>query len=412
VLSPASILADCRPSGYSGAVSERNAVAAPAAERDQRIQRAASSGASLDLIGLVKRYGDSAAVADVSLNVPAGEFVTLLGPSGSGKTTTLNMIAGFVEVDEGEILLDAQPIADLPSHKRDIGVVFQHYALFPHMTAAENVAFPLKRRKVARPERERRVRAALDLVRLGDFADRYPRQLSGGQQQRVALARALVFEPRILLMDEPLGALDKKLREWLQLEFKRIHDELGITFIYVTHDQEEALVLSDRIAVFNDGRIEQVGTADDLYESPQTLFVAEFIGESNVFAGRVRHDGGGSYSLVGDGYELRACETTVADGVAGVLVVRPERLTIRRGHEPPSPDHNVLAGTARQVIYLGSARKVEVALPDGRAVVVRESVSTGEAIEPGAAVEVSWAPDDSVLVAQQQSHLQNELERL
>jgi putative spermidine/putrescine transport system ATP-binding protein len=386
-------------------------VVAPSATNEQTARPAANSGAALDLKRLVKRYGDTAAVDDVSLNIPPGEFVTLLGPSGSGKTTTLNMIAGFVDVDGGEIMLDGHPIVDLPSHKRDIGVVFQHYALFPHMTAAENVAFPLKRRKVAKDERERRVRQALELVRLGDFADRYPRQLSGGQQQRVALARALVFEPRVLLMDEPLGALDKKLREWLQLEFKRIHSELGITFIYVTHDQEEALVLSDRIAVFNEGRIEQVGTADELYESPQTLFVAEFIGESNVFAGRVEHRGD-THSLVGDGYDLRACDANVPHGSSGVLVVRPERFTVRRNGNRPGDNHNVLRGRVRQVIYLGSSRKIEVDLPDGRSLVVREPVSAGDPVSSGDEVEVFWAPEDSVLVADQALHLRHELEQM
>jgi putative spermidine/putrescine transport system ATP-binding protein len=370
-----------------------------------------NAGAALDLRGLVKRYGSAAAVDNVSLKIPAGEFVTLLGPSGSGKTTTLNMIAGFADVDEGDILLDGSPIADVPSHKRNIGVVFQHYALFPHMTAAENVAFPLRRRKVAKAERERSVQQALDMVRLGDYADRYPRQLSGGQQQRVALARALVFQPRVLLMDEPLGALDKKLREWLQLEFKRIHSELGITFIYVTHDQEEALVLSDRIAVFNEGKIEQVGTADELYENPRTLFVAEFLGESNVFAGKVRHRGS-SYALETDNYELRACDTTVPDGASGALVVRPERFSVRRNGHRPGEDHNVLTGTIRQVIYLGSARKIEVDLPGGKTIVVREPVSAGDAVSTGDPIEVYWSADDSVLVADQELNLQEELEQM
>lgn len=392
-------------------MTEAESVASPTSASAENARGTLSSGAALDLHGLVKRYGATAAVDAISLNIPAGEFVTLLGPSGSGKTTTLNMIAGFVDVDEGEILLEGRPIADLPSHKRDIGVVFQHYALFPHMTAAENVAFPLRRRKVAKHDREQRVRKALEMVRLGDYAERYPSQLSGGQQQRVALARALVFEPRVLLMDEPLGALDKKLREWLQLEFKRIHSELGITFIYVTHDQEEALVLSDRIAVFNKGRIEQVGTADELYENPQTLFVAEFLGESNVFPGKVRNNRG-TYSLVGNGYDLRACETTVPDGSTGVLVVRPERLSVSRASGGPSPAHNVLSGTIRQVIYLGSARKIEVDLPDGKTVLVREPVSAGHAGNVGDGIDVFWAPEDSMLVADQQLHLQEELEQM
>ena len=280
---------------------------------------------------------------------------------------------------------------------RNIGVVFQHYALFPHMTVEDNVAFPLKRRSVAKADRADRIAAVLDLVRMGDFAERYPSQLSGGQQQRVALARALVFNPRLLLMDEPLGALDKKLREWLQLEFKRIHQELGITFVYVTHDQEEALVLSDRIAVFNHGKIEQVGTAGELYERPETLFVAEFIGESNCFSGRYRRDGDQGI-IACDRIELRGPAAADAEAAEAVLVVRPERVSIRREGIEPSPGANVLHGTVKQVIYLGSARKTEVVLADGRELVVRESAGVGEGPEVGRPVEAFWDPDDSVLL--------------
>jgi len=357
-------------------------------------------GAALDLRGLVKRYGADAAVDDVSLNVPAGAFVTLLGPSGSGKTTTLNMIAGFVEVDVGEIQMDGRPIVDLPSHKREIGVVFQHYALFPHMTVRDNLAFPLKRRKVSRPEQERRIRSALEMVRLEEHGDRYPNQLSGGQQQRVALARALVFSPRVLLMDEPLGALDKKLREWLQLELKRIHSELGITFVYVTHDQEEALVLSDRIAVFNRGKIEQVGTAEALYERPETLFVAEFLGESNVFEGRVWRDGSTSELRTDDGLALATPATDARDGSAAAVVVRPERVFARRPGAPGAGGENVLAGTLMQVIYLGSSRRLDVALPGGRRVQLRETAGTGLDVAPGDEIAVCWRAEEATLVCE------------
>ena len=354
-------------------------------------------GAAVCLTGLVKRYEDSVAVDDVTLDIPAGEFVTFLGPSGSGKTTTLNMIAGFTGVDEGQIELDGNAIGKVPAHKRNIGMVFQHYALFPHMTVEDNVAFPLKRRRVPKAERATRIAEVLDLVRMGDYAERLPRQLSGGQQQRVALARALVFNPRLLLMDEPLGALDKKLREWLQLEFKRIHQELGITFVYVTHDQEEALVLSDRIAVFNHGKIEQVGTATDLYECPETLFVAEFIGESNCFRGSHRRDG--DHGVVASGQlELRGPAGVKPEDPDAVLVVRPERVCIRREGVNPSNGANVLQGTVKQVIYLGSARKTEVVLPDGRELAVRESASVGEAPGVGQLVEAFWDPEDSVLL--------------
>jgi putative spermidine/putrescine transport system ATP-binding protein len=353
----------------------------------------AAAAHALQLLGLVKRYGAGRAVDGVSLDLRAGEFLTMLGPSGSGKTTTLNMIAGFADVDEGEILMDGRPIADIPAHKRNIGVVFQHYALFPHMTAAENVAFPLRRRRVARDARVKRVAQALDMVRLGDFADRYPRQLSGGQQQRVALARALVFEPRVLLMDEPLGALDKKLREWLQVEFKRIHRELGITFVYVTHDQEEAMVLSDRVAVFNTGRIEQVGTGEELYERPRTRFVAEFVGDSNVFSGTLRR---GSGELECAARRLTVPPGELADGIPSALVVRPEKVGIVS--EADATDANVLNGTVRELIYLGNARKLEVVLPDGMLVLVRESGVVGPPIERGDEVLLTWATDDAVLV--------------
>jgi putative spermidine/putrescine transport system ATP-binding protein len=359
-----------------------------------------AAGAALDLRGLVKRYGADAAVDDVSLNVPAGAFVTLLGPSGSGKTTTLNMIAGFVEVDEGDIQMDGRPIADLPSHKRDIGVVFQHYALFPHMTVRDNLAFPLKRRKVPGVEQAELIRAALEMVRLDGYGDRYPNQLSGGQQQRVALARALVFSPRVLLMDEPLGALDKKLREWLQLELKRIHSELGITFVYVTHDQEEALVLSDRIAVFNNGKIEQVGTAEQLYEEPSTLFVAEFLGESNVFTGRVRRDGTSCELRMDEGYALAAPATDARDGSPAAIVVRPERVVARRPGTPSAGGENVLAGRLRQIIYLGSYRRLDVTLSGGRQVQLREPAGSGLGLAPGDALEVCWRADDATLVCE------------
>src|SRR5581483_8600606 len=281
---------------------------------------AARGGGALRLEGLTKLYGEHAALADVSLDVRGGEFITLLGPSGSGKTTTLRCVAGFVRPDAGRVYLD----------ERDIGMVFQNYALFPHMTAAANVAFPLEVRKLARAEIARRVQEALELVHLGGLGGRYPRQLSGGQQQRVALARAIVFRPPLLLMDEPLGALDKNLREAMQLEISRISRELGVTVLYVTHDQEEALAMSDRIAVYHQGRIEQLGSGEDLYERPATLFVAEFMGESTVFRGRVERDGADAW-LASAAARLpidpAACAALgLGTGERAALVVRPERL--------------------------------------------------------------------------------------
>ena len=237
--------------------------------------------------------GPVVAVDSVSLDIAPGEFLTLLGPSGSGKTTTLMMLAGFEIPSDGEIYVDDTAIAAIPPYKRNIGMVFQNYALFPHMTVGENIAFPLKMRGLSKSEIARMSKEALELVKLPGYEGRYPRQLSGGQQQRIAVARALVFNPRVLLMDEPLGALDKQLRESLQLEIKSLHDQLGVTIVYVTHDQQEALVMSDRIAVMNNGRIEQIGSPVALYDQPQSRFVASFIGESNFLSGRVLSCDGG-----------------------------------------------------------------------------------------------------------------------
>ena len=238
-------------------------------------------GAKIQLRNLTKRFGGPAAVDDISLDIPAGSFVSLLGPSGSGKTTTLNLIAGFLTPDAGDILFDGQPVSNIPSHKRNIGMVFQSYALFPHMTVAQNIQFPLRMRTSLRGEAaKRRIADMLDLIGLSQLEGRYPRQLSGGQQQRVAMARALVSSPRLLLMDEPLGALDKKLREQMQVEIKRIHRTVGTTIVYVTHDQSEALTMSDIVVVMNHGRIAQIGAPRELYDAPANVFVADFLGDS------------------------------------------------------------------------------------------------------------------------------------
>jgi putative spermidine/putrescine transport system ATP-binding protein len=352
-----------------------------------------SGGAALSILDATKVYRESVAVDHISLDVAAGEFLTMLGSSGSGKTTTLNAIAGFIRLTSGRILLDGQEIERLPSYKRNIGVVFQHYALFPHMTVRKNIAFPLEQRKLPKAEMERLIDEALAMVRLEGYADRYPRQLSGGQQQRVALARALVFKPRLLLMDEPLGALDKKLREWLQLEIKRIHRELGVTFIYVTHDQEEALVLSDRIAVMSNGRIEQVGSAVELYERPATQFVAEFIGESNVFRGSVAAGGGTASVTTRNGSTLRVAGDPRGTGTEGALIVRPERIRVLRDGGAA----NLLEGRVAQTIYLGSSRKLTVETKEG-VVVVRESVGEMSSARDGDSVRLGWEAGDGVLV--------------
>ena len=354
------------------------------------------NGATVRIDHLDKRFDTVAAVQDVSFDIEAGEFITMLGPSGSGKTTTLMMIAGFEIPTSGEIYIDSSPVATIPPFRRNIGMVFQNYALFPHMTVAENIAFPLKMRKVDKATIERRVGEVLEAVRLPGYGRRYPRQLSGGQQQRIALARAIVFNPRVLLMDEPLGALDKKLREWLQLEIKRIHRELGTTFVYVTHDQEEALVLSDRIAVFNQGRIEQVGTGRELYDEPATLFVGKFIGESTTLRGDAETSGTET-SLTVAGQKVVANDK-LSGGRRPVILLRPEKLTLTAGSRPRADNQNSLAGNVSEAIYLGSGSKYQVTLRDGSVAIVRAPLEA-EQFAIGDEVDLRWHVSDSMLLA-------------
>jgi putative spermidine/putrescine transport system ATP-binding protein len=306
----------------------------------------------LELRDVNKKYGLVQAVDGVSFELSRGEFLSLLGPSGSGKTTTLQMIAGLVRVSGGEILLDGQSINLLPPYKRDIGVVFQNYALFPHLTVARNIAFPLEMRGFTRSDIDRRVLDALKLVDLPNYGNRYPRELSGGQQQRVALARAFVFEPKLLLMDEPLGALDKKLREYMQVEIKRLHERLGATVIYVTHDQDEALVMSNRIAVFNNGKIEQIASPDEIYNRPATRFVAEFVGETNIFSTI-------KYGLIENNMRLKSSTiefqvpNTFSLSDREVLVsIRPERVRVENRNNTIALE-NQLNGFITEVIYMG-----------------------------------------------------------
>ena len=356
---------------------------------------------ALALGGLRKRFGDFTAVDGIDLEVPRGEFITLLGPSGSGKTTTLRMIAGFVTQDAGSIRIDGEEMSKVPPYRRDVGMVFQNYALFPHMTAAQNVAFPLQMRNVPRHEQQQRIAEALELVKLGTFGDRYPRQLSGGQQQRIALARAIVFRPRLLLMDEPLGALDRKLREALQLEILRISRQLGATVVYVTHDQEEALVMSDRIAIFDKGRIQQLGTGEDLYERPISVFVADFVGESNMLRGRLERDADGTWLQRGS-WRWRV-DPTVADapglreGEPAALVVRPEHLRVVAA-DAPGDGANAVEATVTEILYLGPTRKIELALPDGLATVVREAAGSAGDWRPGDRVRLQWSVSRAVVV--------------
>ena len=357
----------------------------------------------LTLRRLAKRYPGVAAVDAIDLEVGSGEFLTLLGPSGSGKTTTLMMVAGFTPPSAGEIEVDGRPITGLPPEHRDIGVVFQNYALFPHMTVADNVAFPLRMRRRPRAAIRAQVERALDMVRLAGLGDRLPRQLSGGQQQRVALARALVFDPGLLLMDEPLGALDRNLREQMKVEIKRIHHDVGVTVLYVTHDQEEALTMSDRVALMDRGRIVQLGSAEDLYERPASRFVAEFIGESNLLEGRVERAAGGPVFADGHGLRLRVRDGAGAVTAAGActLMVRPEKIWLG----PPGPDPTaeaagaVLAGRVEDAVYVGEFTRYRVRVTPAAVMGVKApNTSTGFRARPGDAVRLRWNVDDAYLV--------------
>jgi putative spermidine/putrescine transport system ATP-binding protein len=310
-------------------------------------------------VGVQKTYdGETLVVRDFDLDVARGEFLTLLGPSGSGKTTCLMMLAGFESVTHGEIVLDGRPINDAPPHKRDIGVVFQNYALFPHMTVNENVAFPLEVRNISQAEIEARTKRALDMIQLSGFGHRRPAQLSGGQQQRVAVARALVFEPKLVLMDEPLGALDKQMREQMQYEIKHLHERLGVTVVYVTHDQTEALTMSNRIAVMEHGAIAQVARPQVLYDRPENAFVAQFIGENNRLLGTVREVRGQTCVVAVEGGEVRALAVNVEGvGSRSTLSLRPERVLI-----DPRPEccPNVFDARVEELIYHGDHTRVRV----------------------------------------------------
>ena len=317
-------------------------------------------GGAIRLHQLAKSFGGVPAVTGIDLDIPAGQFYSLLGASGCGKTTTLRMIAGFEKPDSGRIELDGRDVAGDPPHRRPVNTVFQTYALFPFMTVWDNVAFGLKYQKASREETKKRVGDALDLVRMDDFAKRRPAQLSGGQQQRVALARALVLAPRVLLLDEPLGALDAQLRKQLQLELRAVQREVGITFVYVTHDQEEALTMSDRIAVLAEGRVEQVGPPEEIYAAPATTFVAGFLGNANIFDADVLEVNGGSAACSAIQTRLGAAVDTATTTGPAAIVIRPERITLARPDDPIGPGHNVIPGTVAQVVYLGHATQVHV----------------------------------------------------
>ena len=347
-------------------------------------------------VSIQKSYdGESLVVKDLNLDVAKGEFLTMLGPSGSGKTTCLMMLAGFEPATHGEIFLNGSPINRVPPHKRGIGMVFQNYALFPHMTVAENLAFPLEVRGMDKSDRETRVKRALDMVELGPLGDRRPGQLSGGQQQRVAVARSLVFDPELVLMDEPLGALDKNLREKMQYEIKHIHENLGLTVVYVTHDQSEALTMSNRIAVFDDGIIQQCAPPEVLYEKPENAFCANFIGENNRFLGKVTEDNGDTVKVEIDnnaGTMIAKKVNVEGVGVRSTLSLRPERVTVNpeAGSLP-----NIFSGVAEELIYLGDHIRTRFTVCGHDDFIVKIPNSADHAqLEEGGTANIGWNAED------------------
>jgi len=339
-----------------------------------------------------KHYGSVAALAGVSLTFADGEFFGLLGPSGSGKTTLLRAIAGFVDPDAGVIRLDGRDIGHTPVHKREIGMVFQNYALFPHMSVFDNIAFGLSVRGQPSQDIKRRVGEMLALVRLSGMEKRTPRQLSGGQQQRIALARALVTRPRLLLLDEPLGALDKRLRQQMQIELKQIQREVGITTIFVTHDQEEALTLSDRIAIFDEGKVVQAGNPHAVYERPATAFAANFLGDANFFEGKVLGPG----RVAAAEGEIATEDPLTAAGASVMLAVRPEKISLVRPDAPVTPG-NRLEGRMGQAVYSGMSTIYKVTVADRELTVFAQNRS-GQDFAPGDVVRLEWSPSHSVVV--------------
>ena len=339
--------------------------------------------------------GENLVVKDLNLTMPKGEFLTMLGPSGSGKTTCLMMLAGFETATHGDIRLGGTSINNIPPHKRGIGMVFQNYALFPHMTIAENLSFPLEVRKIGKSEREAKVKRALDMVEMGAFGGRRPSQLSGGQQQRVALARALVFEPELVLMDEPLGALDKQLREKMQFEITHLAHQLGITTVYVTHDQTEALTMSDRVAVFDDGRIQQIAPPDQLYESPENSFVAQFIGENNTLEGTVKEINNGIALVQLDDGELIDCKPVNVSrpGERTRVSIRPERVECNR--ERLQEGVHTLKAEVLEFIYMGDIFRTRLRVAGNDEFIIKTRNAPDQVrLQPGQQIEIGWLPED------------------
>jgi putative spermidine/putrescine transport system ATP-binding protein len=364
--------------------------------REPQLAESQSSNAFVEFERVQKSYdGETLVVKDLNLQMPRGEFLTMLGPSGSGKTTCLMMLAGFETATHGEIKLGGKPINNIPPHKRGIGMVFQNYALFPHMTIGENLSFPLEVRGIGKSDREAKVKRALEMVEMGKFGLRRPAQLSGGQQQRVALARALVFEPELVLMDEPLGALDKQLREKMQFEITNLAHELGITVVYVTHDQTEALTMSDRVAVFDDGRIQQLAPPDELYEQPQNSFVAQFIGENNTLEGTVKEIKNGVALVQLDDGELIDCNpiNVTKAGERTRVSIRPERVEFNKARLREGA--HTLKAEVLEFIYMGDIFRTRLRVAGNDEFIVKTRNAPDQVrMQPGQQIEIGWLPTD------------------
>ena len=369
----------------------------PKKDRETGLVAARPSDAFVVFDQVQKSYdGESLVVKDLNLAIGKAEFLTMLGPSGSGKTTCLMMLAGFETATNGEITLDGRPINQVPPHKRGIGMVFQNYALFPHMTVGENLSFPLEVRGMGKADREAKVKRALDMVQMYAFINRRPAQLSGGQQQRIALARALVFDPKLVLMDEPLGALDKQLREHMQFEIKHLHESLGITVVYVTHDQGEALTMSDRVAVFNDGRIQQLASPSDLYERPDNSFVASFIGENNKLHGVIETIADGKCTVrLATGEVIDATPVNVTTkGQKTLVSVRPERVEYKPELLPAGA--HTLDAEVLEFIYMGDMFRTRLRVAGSDDFVIKSRNTLGQRmLAPGEKIKIGWAPQDA-----------------
>ncbi len=380
--------------GLAGRAERRQHIAAHAGNTSERAFQAI--GSSIEVANVTKRYGPFCAADDISLTIQPGEFITLLGPSGSGKTTLLNLIAGFQKLDTGEILVDGKPIHHVPTHKRGFGMVFQSYALFPNMTVSQNVGFPLRMAGVDRETSDRRVAETLEIMRLSEHALKTPSQMSGGQQQRVAIARAIVMRPKVVLMDEPLSALDRRLRESIQIEIRELHQTIGSTILFVTHDQGEALTMSDRIAVLDAGRIIQVATPVELYRHPETRFVASFVGESNLIEADIVQKRGSTMTLKNkSGYVFSAESRNAIDVGRATVLVRPERIAI--SNEPAS---NTAQATVTSAIFLGEILRIEAKLESGETLLIRCTDIAGRSLpSPGDTIHVSWGAEDCWVLA-------------